>query len=85
MLWARVVPRHQFDGERGHAGGGDFLNCLQRSQRPQEANQNLVGAQQAEGRRAGTVVGAVAQNLDNNVGGGEHGRRSGAIFAPFST
>ena len=46
---------------------GDLLDHFQRSQRPQESNENLLPAQKRKIRRAGDIVGAIAQDLDNNI------------------
>ena len=73
-------PRHQFDGERGHAGGGDRLNRFERPQRPQKSDQDLAGPEQGQIGRARLIVRAIAEDLDHDV---RHAEYLGAIRDNF--
>ena len=64
-------PRHQLDRKRGDAGGREFLNGFDRSERTQKADENLIALQEREVGLAGPVVRAGTEHLDHDVGGSE--------------
>ena len=55
-----------------------------RSERAQEADENLVAAHEREVGFAGAVVRAVAENLRDDVGGGKDSRRGRARSSHLS-
>ena len=72
MLCARVVRGISSTENEVTPVSAISSNRLDRSQRPQEADQHLAAAQQRQVVLAGPVVRAVAEDLDDDVGGPEH-------------
>ncbi len=82
MLCARVVRGISSTENDVTPGRRDLADRLDRSQRPQEADQHLLAAQQGKVVLAGLVVRAVTEHLDDDVGGAKTSARSATIFAP---
>ena len=50
-----------------------MLDHFQRSHRPQESDEDLPGPQEAKVGFACGIIGAVTKDLNNGIGGAEHG------------
>ena len=60
-------------------------SSLHAAQRPQETDQHLPPAQQRKVALPGLVVGAIAQHLHDDVGGGEDLFAAGGNLRPLAT
>ncbi len=60
---------HEFDGEGGDPFGGDVLNGFDGAEGAEKADKNLVAVKERKVGFAGAVVGAVAEDLGDDVGG----------------
>ena len=67
--------RHQFDGERRHAGGGDLAESISRDPSGRRNPiRSWLAAQKRKIGCAGDIVGAVAEHLDDDICRAKHGR-----------
>ena len=64
--------RHQLHGKRGDASLRDFLHDVLRAEGAQKSDEYLIAAKKRHILLPRHVVGAVAENLHDNVGGGKH-------------
>src|SRR5467141_2387480 len=66
--------RHQLDGEGGDSFAGDFGDGFDGAERAKKTDEHLVAMKQRKVGLAGAVVGAVAKNLRDDIGGAKHFR-----------
>ena len=83
MLWARVVRGMSSTAKRGDAGLGDLLHGFGGGERAQESDEKLAAAHQREIGGAGFVVGAVAEDLNDDVALRENGGAVGENLRAF--
>ncbi len=74
--------RHQLDREGGDTFAGNFGDGLHRAERAKKTDKHLVAMKQRKIGFAGAIVGAVAKNLREDVGGT---KTLGAIRQDFRT
>jgi hypothetical protein len=80
MLWARVV-RGTSSTENDDASSGDLLDHFGGTEGAEKTDQELIAPHERKIGFAGDVIGAVAEDLNDDVGGGKYG---GAVGENFS-